>query len=154
MADLAAPALTSLPVANVDPSADYALVYDASATDLFKMTVADLLYRHQAWVALTDAPTIVSDANLAHNIRFKVTLTANRTLATPTNPIDGGVATFMIKQSTGGHTITLASGFVVPTDITVTLSTAAGVTDFLTAVYVAGSTKWVILALTKGAAGL
>lgn len=153
MPDVTPVGLNVLTPANLAPTADLALVWDASTGSLSQMTVADLLYRHQAWVALTDAATITSDAAFAHNIRFEVTLGGNRTLATPSSPIDGGVATFRLKQDgTGNRTITLAAGFVVPSDITVTLSTGANLTDVLTAVYVASASKWLVLALTKGAA--
>jgi hypothetical protein len=152
VADINAPGMSVLPAAGLAPTADLIMVWDASAGTLTQMTVTDLLYRHQGWVSLTDAATIVSDAAFSHNIRFQTTLGGNRTLATPTNPIDGGIATFLLKQDgTGGRTITLASGFVVPADIMVVLSTAPNISDFLTAVYHANTSKWVVLALTKGA---
>jgi hypothetical protein len=154
MADLAAPGISVLTTAAVDPTADLALVYDSSATDMKQMTVADFLYRHQGWIPVTDAATLALDSKFGHNIRFETTITANRALGTPTNPVDGAIFTIRIKQGgAGGFTISLAA-YTVPTSLDTTPSTTAGMTDFLTAVYIAAGSRWVVLAYTKGAAGL
>lgn len=153
MADLAPPNLGALSQATIDFAADLALVFDVSGNGTGKIPVGELLYNHQRWVGLTDGATISPDAAFSHNIRFQVTLAGNRTLNAPTNAVDGGVATFRFKQDgTGSRTLTLAAGFVVPADITFALSTGANLSDYMTAVYHATEGKWVILALTKGAA--
>ena len=51
--------------------------------------------------ALTDAGTIAVDARLGNE--FTVTITASRSIGTPTNPTSGQEITFFIKQNgTGG----------------------------------------------------
>ncbi|GAB2964462.1 hypothetical protein [Saccharothrix stipae] len=106
--------------------------------------------RQKAPVTLTDAATITTDASVA-NV-FRVTLAGNRTLANPTNPVDGQRLTWEFTQdATGGRTITLGNAFVFGADLpAVTLSTAPAATDVLGAQYHAASGKWRVLALAKG----
>ena len=62
--------------------------------------------------ALTDAATITYDLADGHNA--KVTLTADRTLALPSNLAEGASGVLTITQDgTGGHALTLASGWFV-----------------------------------------
>lgn len=99
---------------------------------------------------LADGPTIATDASLAD--LFRVTLAGNRTLSNPTNPTDGQIVRWEIKQDvTGGRTLALGNKFVFGTDLTsVALSTAAGTTDILAAVYNADQDEWRVIALAKG----
>lgn len=61
---------------------------------------------------LTDAATITYDLADGHNA--KVTLTADRTLALPSNLAEGASGVLTITQDgTGGHALTLASGWFV-----------------------------------------
>lgn len=61
---------------------------------------------------LTDAATITYDLASGHNA--KVTITADRTLALPTNLAEGASGVLTITQDgTGGHALTLASGWFV-----------------------------------------
>lgn len=63
-------------------------------------------------VTLTDAATIAIDASLGSY--FKVTLTANRAMGTPTNASTGQLATFrIIQDGAGAHTLTWAAAFKV-----------------------------------------
>ena len=75
--------------------------------------------------------TISTDAGLGN--RFRVTLGGNRTLANPTNAVDGQQMVWeIIQDATGSRTITLGTKFVLGTDITaVTLTT----TEFSAALY-------------------
>lgn len=100
-------------------------------------------------VALTDAPTITTDASLG-NV-FKVTLAGNRTLAAPTNPIDGQKITFRITQdATGNRTLAFDPIFRFGLDIiSVVLSTAGNKTDYIGCQYNATSSKWDVLAVSK-----
>jgi len=62
-----------------------------------------------AFVALTDAATITTDAALSNS--FGVTLGGNRTLANPTNMRNGGIYNWRIKQpASGGPWSTTAYG--------------------------------------------
>lgn len=106
--------------------------------------------RVKAPATLADAATIATDASLAE--LFRVTIAGNRTLGNPTSPTDGQVVRWEIKQDpTGGRTLALAAKFVFGTDLpSITLSTAAGLTDILAAVYNAAQDEWRVLAFAKG----
>lgn len=103
-------------------------------------------------VALTDAATIATDASLGNT--FRVTLGGNRTLGAPTNPTDGQMSIWEIKQGSGGQTLALASGagaFSFGTDITsITLSTTAGAVDLLGCRYNSTANRWWVVAFLKG----
>lgn len=59
---------------------------------------------------LSDAATI-SGIDAALNTIFEVTLGGNRTMAAPTNPVNGEKITFLIRQDgVGGRTLTWTSG--------------------------------------------
>ena len=61
-------------------------------------------------IALTDAATIVG-VNAGIDTEFTVTLGGNRTMAIPTNPVNGEKITFLIAQdATGGRTLTWTGG--------------------------------------------
>lgn len=99
---------------------------------------------------IPDAATINTDVSLGD--WFKITLGGNRTLAAPTNPIDGQrVVWEFIQDATGSRTITLNSVFAFGTDITgVTLTTTASKRDYMGAVYNATNNKWWVIAFVKG----
>ncbi|KKL28477.1 hypothetical protein LCGC14_2374760 [marine sediment metagenome] len=99
---------------------------------------------------LTDQATITTDAS-AGTI-FTVTLAGNRTLAAPTNPVDGMKRIWRFKQdATGSRTITLNAVFRLGTDITtITLTTTASKTDYVGAIYNGTDAKWDIVAFIKG----
>jgi hypothetical protein len=99
---------------------------------------------------LADASTIATDASLGNH--FRVTLSGNRTLGNPTNPVDGQKIIWeFIQDVIGSRTITLGANFVLGTDIASTALTAtANKRDFLGAVYNATTGKWYVIAFTKG----
>ncbi len=99
---------------------------------------------------LTDQATITTDAS-AGTI-FTVTLAGNRTLAAPTNPVDGMKRIWRFKQdATGSRTITLNAVFRLGTDITaITLTTTASKIDYMGAIYNSTDSKWDIVAFVKG----
>lgn len=83
---------------------------------------------------LTDAATIDIDASQANN--FRVTLGGNRTLANPTNLIDGQVFNIRIKQdATGSRTLAYGSKYKFPGGSAPALSTAANALDFMSCQY-------------------
>ena len=127
-------------------AAQVAAILDAVAHTFTKATV-------HTPVALTDAATIATDASLGN--RFRVTLGGNRTLGAPTNPTDGQQCIWEITQhATGGRTLALATGaggFAYGTDITsVTLTTTANATDYLTAIYHATANRWRVVGFIIG----
>jgi hypothetical protein len=102
-------------------------------------------------VALSIATSAVAtDASLSKV--FTVTLTENVTLSNPTNGVDGQRVVWRIRQdATGSRLLTLDSKFRLGTDIaTVTLTTTAAKTDYLTAIYHASDDKWDVVAFVKG----
>jgi hypothetical protein len=73
---------------------------------------------------LTDGATINWD--LSANQICKVTLGGNRTMAAPTNQVDGAMYTlFVIQDGTGSRTLTWNAAFVWENAITPTLASAA-----------------------------
>jgi hypothetical protein len=109
--------------------------------------------RRYAPVTLTDASTIATDAALGD--LYRVTLGGNRTLGVPTNPADGQKILYEVTQDgTGSRTLTLSTstgGFSFGTDVpSVTLSTAAGKTDLIGAIYNLAANRWRVIAFAKG----
>ena len=109
--------------------------------------VAGLSFNPQT---LTDATTINTDASLGNH--FRVTLGGNRTLANPTNAVDGQKIMWeIIQDATGSRTLTLGGKFALGTTVSsVTLTTTANKRDFLGAVYNATADKFYVLAFTQG----
>ena len=99
---------------------------------------------------LTDEATITTDAS-AGTI-FTVTLEGNRTLANPTNSVDGMKRIWRFTQdATGSRTISLGTDFRLGTDITViTLTTTVNLTDYMGAIYNGDDAKWDVVAFVKG----
>ncbi len=104
-------------------------------------------------VALVDAATIATDASIGST--FTVTITDDRTLGVPSNPTDGQKGTWIITQDgTGSRLLTLASGaggFALGTDLaSVTLSTTAGASDYIGAIYNLAADRWHVVAFVRG----
>lgn len=101
-------------------------------------------------VALTDGASIATDASTGDI--FTVTLGGNRTLSAPTNPSDGMVRCWRIKQdATGSRTLTLDAVFRFGTDIPVLILTATALkTDYFLAVYNGTDARWDIVDFVRG----
>lgn len=84
-------------------------------------------------VTLTPGANISTDASLG-NV-FEVTLDQNSQLDNPTNLSSGFTYIWVVKQSTGSHTLSYDTAFLFPEGTAPTLSTAAGAVDIITAVY-------------------
>jgi len=104
----------------------------------------------QTTVALSDAATITVDASQG-NI-FRVTLGGNRTLGNPSNPTDGQMLQFEIKQDgTGGKTLSFDTKYRFSSDVAQpTLSTGANKLDRLLFIYRSADDKFDCLAVNKG----
>lgn len=90
---------------------------------------------------LTDAATITLDASLGNGCR--VVLGGNRTLANPTNMIDGQVLNIrVIQDATGSRTLAYGTKFRFPAGVAPVLSTVAGSRDLMTCQYDATDTTW------------
>ena len=100
-------------------------------------------------VALTDGPTIAVNAS-AGNL-FRVTLGANRTLASPAGGFDGQLIRVEVTQDgTGGRTLAYGGAYDFGTAGAPVLSTAPGVVDVLGFSYKQGAGKWQCLAFAGG----
>lgn len=103
-------------------------------------------------VALTDAATIATNAALGNY--FTVTITDNRAFGVPTNPTDGQVITFEIKQDGTGSRIptwsSSAGGFSFGAVSAPTLSTTAAKVDLVGFRYSATVGKWLYLGSQLG----
>ena len=100
--------------------------------------------------ALTDAATIT--VNAASGDLQTVTLGGNRTMAAPTNPVNGQMLMFKLKQdATGSRTVTWNAIYQFTTDLpSPTLSTAANISDYVGFIYDSVSTKWNCIAYALG----
>ena len=80
---------------------------------------------------LTDGATIAWDASI--NQVCSVTLAGNRTMAAPTNQVDGGFYHItVIQDGSGSRTLTWNAVFKFPSDTAPTLTTTASEQDELT----------------------
>jgi len=80
---------------------------------------------------LTDAASIAWDAS--QNQVASVTLTASRTLANPTNMVNGAVYILIVKQnSTGGWTLSYGANYKWPSAATPTITSTASSASILT----------------------
>ena len=80
---------------------------------------------------LTDGATIAWDASI--NQVCSVTITDNRTMAAPTNLVDGGFYHLtVIQDGTGSRTLTWNAVFKWPSDTAPTLTTTASEQDEFT----------------------
>jgi hypothetical protein len=100
-------------------------------------------------VTLTDGASIAVDASLGNN--FKVTLGGNRTLANPTNLLDGMVLNFVIKQDgTGGRALTFDTKYDFGDAGAPDITTTAGKIDFVSGYYDSAADK-LLCSFRKGA---
>ncbi len=101
---------------------------------------------------LTDGANIATNA-VSGNY-FTITIAGNRTMDIPTNPTDGQIITYEIKQdATGSRTITWASaagGFSFGSGSTPILSTTANKVDLASFRYSATVGKWLFLGFKTG----
>jgi hypothetical protein len=99
---------------------------------------------------LTDAANIAVDA--ATGDEFTVTLGGNRTIDAPTNPINGRMMLFRLRQdATGSRTITWNAAFAFTTGLPApTLSTGANKIDYVGFVYDSTTAKWHCLSYVLG----
>jgi hypothetical protein len=77
---------------------------------------------------LTDAATITP--NFLDNLTFSVTLGGNRTMANPTNAVDGQSGSiFIIQDATGSRTLSWGSAWDWPNGTAPVLTTTANAID-------------------------
>lgn len=96
-------------------------------------------------VGLTDATSIALNAALGNT--FTVTLGGNRTLANPSNPVNGQTITVQVTQPASGGPWTLAFGSAYtffPAQPTPILSTSGGAVDLLQFTYISALSEWLL----------
>jgi hypothetical protein len=100
--------------------------------------------------ALTDGATINTDASLG-NV-FTVTFGGSRTMAAPTNAVDGQRIMYRLKQdATGSRVPTWNAIFRFSNDIpNPTLSTTASKTDYISFQYNNTDSKWDCIGVSRG----
>jgi hypothetical protein len=103
-----------------------------------------------AVVNLTDAPTIAVDATLGND--FRVTITGNRTVGSPSNPANGQQIIFQVTQGSGGpFALTWAGGYEFSAALPQpSLSTGTGQTDLFGFVYNTVKGTWLLAAFLNG----
>lgn len=101
-------------------------------------------------VALTDGATVATDA--ATGDIFTLTTTQNFTMSNPTNPTNGQIIIYKIKQDGGGgNVITWDSNFRGSTDVPLPVLTTTGdYVDYIEFIYDSSVTKWNCLAYNLG----
>jgi hypothetical protein len=102
-------------------------------------------------VALTDGATPALDASLGGV--FTLSAAGDRTIAVPTNPTDGKKIIIVHHASGGARTLALATGaggFLFGADVTEIGQTESGKRDLIGAIYNAGLTRWLVVAVVKG----
>lgn len=140
--------LTELAVI-VSPTPAPANAYLTSSQTL--AVIADAIDAEDVAVALTDAPTITTDASSGR--LFTVTLGGNRTLANPTGLVADQRLLWRITQdATGGRTLALGPMFNVNSAVTgpITLSTGPNQVDYLAGIYRQTAGKIDLLAFGPG----
>lgn len=91
--------------------------------------------------------------NAAQGNLFRLSMSGNRTLAAPTNPVDGQRIVWEVTAVSATRTLSLSTGtggFAFGSDIPALTATATNKTDFIGAIYNASAHKWRVVAYTKG----
>lgn len=104
--------------------------FQAADTNIAKVNAAQEWTQAQNFNAttLTDGATVSWDAQ--SNQVASVTLAGNRTLANPTNLVDGGTYMLVVKQDgTGGRTLSFSSAYKFPAGVTPSLTSTANAVD-------------------------
>jgi hypothetical protein len=103
---------------------------------------------------LTDASTVTVNAALGNFQRLVLTsgVGATRAMGTPSNPVDGMLLMFAIKQdSVGSRLVTWPGIFTFGTDvISPVLSTGANKVDYVGFIYSGSGTVWHCIAVARG----
>lgn len=118
----------------------YANTFNRGASFILQIAVGDAdELTGDGVIALTDGATIDTDCSLGDGT-FSVTLGGDRTLANPSNLIDGQIYVWIITQDdVGSRTLAYGSMFKWPAGAAPTLTTSAGAVDVISAVYRNGS---------------
>lgn len=101
--------------------------------------------------ALTDNASVALDASLA--AIYTLSAAGDRTIAVPTNPVDGKKIIIIHHASGGARTLSLttgAGGFLFGSDVTEIGQTESGKRDLIGCVYNEALDRWLVVAVVKG----
>lgn len=102
-----------------------------------------------AVVLLVDAPTITVNAALGND--FRVLISGNRTMASPTDGVDGQRITFQVTQGAGApFVLTWGSAYKFGAAGLPTLSAVAGDTDVIGFIYNQSLGRWLCVGAALG----
>lgn len=102
-------------------------------------------------VTLVDGATPALDASLGSV--FILVAVGNRTIAVPTNPVNGQKIVIRHLASGGARTLSLnsgAGGFRFGSDVAALTATASGKIDYVGCIYNSTDSKWDVIAVSKG----
>jgi hypothetical protein len=96
------------------------------------------------WITVTEAPSTVIDASLGNHQRL--TLTADRIIDAPTNPVDGQMLVLQLRQdAVGGRSITAwNSVFLFENGQEPQIASTGNAGDLFLMFYDAGLAKWIV----------
>lgn len=137
------------------PAANWARV-SRTATEIAASTIVNNEFNGvangNAYVTVTELPTTIIDCSQGN--AQQLTLTGNRVIGVPTNPIDGQqLDLLVIQDSTGSRTLTWNAVFLFQGGTPPTLATSPGVIDRFFMVYNAGLAKWICAQFSAISAG-
>jgi hypothetical protein len=137
----------SLPAGSPNPRTPQLLM----SLDTTGMTVNVPVVRTVEGMILTDAATVAIDS--AKGPYFRLVTGGSRTLAAPSNAVDGRRIVIQHYASGGAWTLALtggAGGFAFSSDIPGLTATATNKSDYITAIYSGLYGLWHVVAVTKG----
>lgn len=103
------------------------------------------------WPPITLAETDPVAVDASTGTHFRLTLTADRTIDTPTNPTPGQIILFEVTASGGANRIlNLGAGFGTGLDFTELAPIESGATDYLQCIYDERVTRWQLISYVKG----
>lgn len=102
------------------------------------------------WPPVTLADTDPVNVDASAGTHFRLTLTANRTINTPTNPTPGQIILFEVTASGADRTINLGAGYGAGNDILALAQIEAGKTDYIQCIYDERKSKWQLISYVKG----
>jgi hypothetical protein len=99
-------------------------------------------------VALADTDPINLDASAGTH--FRITLTADRTVNTPSNPTPGQIILFEVTASGADRSLTLGAGYGTGIDFLSLSQIKSGCTDYIQCIYDERKSKWQVISYVKG----
>ena len=96
------------------------------------------------WITVVEAPSTVIDASLGNHQRL--TLTADRIIDTPTNPVDGQMLVLQLRQdAVGGRSITAwSSAFLFENGVAPQIASTGNAIDLFMMFYDAALGRWIV----------